>query len=71
MNTTKTNNRSAQNCADKHTAAPYAVLSEENTVLTFYYDDLKETRNGYNVGPFNKYDEPWGGVFQKNKSRLF
>jgi surface protein len=32
---------------------PYAVLSENNTKLTFYYDDQKESRNGMNVGPFN------------------
>ena len=31
---------------------PYAVLSENNTVLTFYYDKKKEERNGMGVGPF-------------------
>lgn len=31
---------------------PYAVLSEDNTTLTFYYDDSKESRNGMGVGPF-------------------
>ena len=31
---------------------PYAVLSENNTVLTFYYDENKEQRNGMSVGPF-------------------
>jgi len=31
---------------------PYAVLSDNNTVLTFYYDDQKETRGGMSVGPF-------------------
>ena len=25
---------------------PYAVLSDNNTVLTFYYDDQKAARNG-------------------------
>ena len=38
---------------------PYAVLSENNTVLTFYYDTEKEERNGMDVGPFyarNNYD---------------
>ncbi len=34
---------------------PYAVLSEDNTVLTFYYDDQKEARNGMSVGPFEYY----------------
>ena len=37
---------------------PYAVLSDNNTVLTFYYDDQKEARNGLGVGPFEyNYDE--------------
>lgn len=31
---------------------PYAVLSENNTVLTFYYDDQKTARGGMDVGPF-------------------
>lgn len=31
---------------------PYAVLSENNTVLTFYYDEKKTERNGMSVGPF-------------------
>lgn len=33
---------------------PYAVLSDNNTVLTFYYDDQKEQRNGMSVGPFSQ-----------------
>ena len=32
---------------------PYAVLSDNNTVLTFYYDDKKVERNGMSVGPFD------------------
>ena len=36
---------------------PYAVLSEDNTVLTFYYDDQKAARNGMGVGPFSM---SWG-----------
>ena len=32
---------------------PYAVLSSDNTVLTFYYDDQKESRGGMSVGPFS------------------
>ena len=42
-----------------HDSEPYAVLSENNTVLTFYYDDKKAERNGMDVGPFyarNNYD---------------
>ncbi len=31
---------------------PYAVLSEGNTVLTFFYDDKREERGGMSVGPF-------------------
>lgn len=31
---------------------PYAVLSDENTKLTFYYDKKKTDRNGMDVGPF-------------------
>ena len=38
-------------------AEPYAVLSDNNTVLTFYYDEHKEERNGMSVGPFTEdYD---------------
>ena len=33
---------------------PYAVLSADNTVLTFYYDDQKAARNGMDVGPFTR-----------------
>ena len=36
---------------------PYAVLSNNNTVLTFYYDENKATRNGMGVGPFTYTDE--------------
>ena len=39
------------------TPEPYAVLSDNNTVLTFYYDDQKEARNGMSVGPFPSYSE--------------
>ena len=31
---------------------PYAVLSEDNTTLTFYYDDNKDAKGGMDVGPF-------------------
>ena len=36
---------------------PYAVLSDNNTVLTFYYDDQKEARSGMSVGPFTDYGQ--------------
>ena len=39
---------------------PYAVLSDNNTVLTFYYDKKKEERSGMGVGPFSHYSQrPW------------
>ena len=42
---------------DKNAPAPvgdmaYAVLSDNNTVLTFYYDDQMLARGGMSVGPF-------------------
>ena len=36
---------------------PYAALSENNTVLTFYFDEYREQRNGMSVGPFLSYSE--------------
>ena len=39
---------------------PYAVLSDNNTVLTFYYDNQKDVRRGLSVGPFNEVnDQSW------------
>ena len=35
-----------------HAQEPYAVLNDDNTVLTFYYDTHKAERNGMSVGPF-------------------
>ena len=43
--------------AAQDTPLPYAVLSSDNTTLTFYYDNDKELRSGMDVGPFQKYDE--------------
>ena len=37
---------------------PYAALSEDNTVLTFYYDDQKASRNGMDIGPFEYMSYP-------------
>ena len=46
------------------TATPYAVLSDDNTVLTFYYDSQMEERGGMSVGPFEyEYNN-----YQPNKS---
>ena len=38
-----------------------AVLSEENTKLTFYYDTQKSVRNGMDIGPFGLFDQCWNG----------
>ena len=41
----------------------YAVLSEDNTVLTFYYDKKKAERGGMDIGPFGSISQiPWYGV---------
>jgi len=42
------------------TAEPYAVLSDNNTVLTFYYDEHKAERNGMSVGPFTEEQDHTG-----------
>ena len=39
----------------------YAALSNNNTVLTFYYDNQKQTRRGLSVGPFT-VDFPLSGM---------
>ena len=44
------------------TAEPYAVLSDNNTVLTFYYDDQKRARGGMDVGIYTQEtstQRPW------------
>ena len=38
-------------------AEPYAVLSDGNTLLTFYYDDQKEARGGMDVNGFAWFRE--------------
>ena len=41
-------------------AEAYAVLSDSNSVLTFYYDDQKVARGGMSVGPFESAgDRGW------------
>ena len=37
--------------------SPYAVLNDDNTTLTFYYDKYKIRRAGMDVGPFSEYGE--------------
>ena len=36
---------------------PYAVLSDNDTKLTFFYDDQKDARGGLSVGPFSGYPD--------------
>ena len=43
----------AQDTAGDGEKQPYAVLNEDNTTLTFYYDEQKEARGGMGVGPFS------------------
>ena len=56
---------------------PYAVLSDNNTVLTFYYDNQKTIRNGMSVGPI-AYDKvnykplsEWYGYSSSIKTVVF
>ena len=38
----------------------YAALSNNNTTLTFYYDNHKSSRNGMSIGPFaNRKERGW------------
>ena len=37
---------------------PYAILSDNNTVLTFFYDTQKANRNGMSIGPFEYIYSP-------------
>ena len=37
-------------------AEPYAVLSDNDTKLTFFYDELKDARGGMGVGPFTLFN---------------
>ena len=45
---------------------PYAVLSDNNTVLTFYYDDQKSARGGMDVGPFSFLSEQREAPYRTN-----
>ena len=45
---------------------PYAVLSEGNTKLTFYYDTQKDANGGMSVGPFQNYADERGWHEQRN-----
>ena len=60
-----------QQMGGQTTAEPYAVLSENNTVLTFYYDEKKNERNGMSVGPFDYTSERWNGHHAEILSVIF
>ena len=49
---------------------PYAVLSENNTVLTFYYDKKKEERGGMDVVPFNDINQRGWHEQRENITRV-
>lgn len=56
----------------KGEAEPYAVLSEDKSTLTFYYDDQKTARNGMDVGPFkSNTSRGWHGDVSKITSVIF
>ena len=50
---------------------PYAVLSSDNTILTFYYDNQKAARGGMSVGPFNNSFPSWYNQCQSIKTVVF
>ena len=53
---------------------PYAVLSEDTTTLTFYYDNNKANRKGMDVGPFTSgiIDGEWeiNSGWYKNRATI-
>lgn len=48
---------SVQPIGGEDDSKPYAVLSDGNTKLSFFYDSNKEARGGMDVGPFNYRDK--------------
>ena len=47
---------------------PYALLSENNTKLTFYYDKLKDAKGGMGVGPFiQSYNTETGSYYLQGR----
>lgn len=55
-------------------AEAYAVLSDDNTTLTFYYDNEKSSRNGMDIGPFsseNGKERGWHGQRKTITSVVF
>ena len=51
-------------------AEPYAVLSDDKTVLTFYYDGKKESRGGLSVGPFTNEEDPAWNTYRESVSSV-
>lgn len=49
---------------------PYAVLSDNNTVLTFYYDTNKAAREGMSVGPFLDYSQGEQREWHDNRNSI-
>lgn len=50
----------------------YAVLSGDNTTLTFYYDTKKSERNGMDIGPFvNAEERPWHQMRESIENVIF
>jgi surface protein len=57
-------------CETGHAEA-YAVLNDDNTMLTFYYDHLKEARHGMDIGPFSYDHEHWNGFSDQITTVVF
>ena len=49
---------------------PYAVLSEDKTVLTFYFDENKESNGGMDVGPFTITDYGVKSGWSSNRKKI-
>lgn len=50
----------------------YAALSENNSKLTFYYDNMKDERGGMSVGPFNvNSDQSWSNARESITTVVF
>ena len=49
----------------------YAVLSNSNTVLTFYYDNNKTARSGLSIGPFSENSKRWDSKAKSIKTVIF
>ena len=52
---------------------PYAVISgeENNKVMTFYYDNMKGARSGFDVGPFTNTSRRWDYYGEQVTSVVF